>query len=254
MANNYKLEISYDGSNFVGFQKQDKGRTIQGELERVITRLNSQIPVIVNASGRTDAKVHALKQVCNFETEKDLDLYYFGHALNMALPHDIRCNQIEKTTSDFHPRYDAVAKQYRYLINIGEYDVFQYNYAWQINKELNIEKMIEASASFIGKHDFRTFSSATSDQDCYREIFSIDITVENNMIIIDYYGNGFLRYMVRKLTMALVDVGLNKMDILRIKELLEKKDIKAYSKVAPGQGLYLVDVKYGSGIDENENI
>ena len=253
MVNNYKLEISYDGSNFVGFQRQEKGRSIQGELEKVLTRLNSNILVQINASGRTDSKVHALKQVCSFETENELNLDYFHYALNQALPCDINCQSIEKVTNDFHPRYNAVAKHYRYLINVGTYNVFETNYIYQLNKQLDIDLMQKASKIFIGEHDFRTFSSAEMKKNSIREIFSLNISQKNDIIIIDYIGNGFLRYMVRKLTMALIDVGLHKKSLDEITTLLIKKDISAYSKVAPGNGLYLVDVKYDSKGERNEN-
>ncbi|MDF9867791.1 tRNA pseudouridine38-40 synthase [Bacilli bacterium PM5-3] len=253
MANVYKLEISYDGSNFIGFQRQNEGRSVQAELEKVISRLNSQIPIKIIASGRTDSKVHALKQVCSFNTNKELNLNYFTYALNQALPSDIRCNLVEKVSDDFHPRYQATKKHYRYLINIGEYNVFEYNYVYQFNRNLNLDAMIEAANLFIGKHDFRTFSSAPVEQNANKEIFSINITKKNDIIIIDYYGSGFLRYMVRKLTMFLIDIGLEKRKSNEIKTLLDKKDISAYSKIAPGQGLYLVDVSYDGKGDNNEN-
>ncbi|MDL2211361.1 tRNA pseudouridine(38-40) synthase TruA [Erysipelotrichaceae bacterium OttesenSCG-928-M19] len=254
MVKVYKLEISYDGSNFNGFQRQKEQRTVQGELERVITRLNSQVPVDLIVSGRTDSKVHALKQVCTFATEKELNLYYFKYALNNALPSDIRVNNVIKVNSDFHPRYDALGKHYRYLINTGEYNIFDYNYVWQLNKELNLDMMINASKLLIGKHDFRTFSSATAQQNTTKEIFSIKFSQKNDIIVIDYYGNGFLRYMVRKLTMILVDIGLGKRDLDDLKRLLSLKNTAAFSKVAPGRGLYLVDVEYNKGVcDEKKD-
>ena len=247
MANNYKIEVSYDGTNFYGFQKQLNHRTIQEELEKAITRLNSQIPVTIIASGRTDRKVHAFKQVCTFQTEKELNLYYFKHAVNLALPSDIRITEIIKVSENFHPRYQVKEKHYRYLINVGEYNVFECNYILQLNKELDITKMIAASEIFIGKMDFRTFTSATNKQDTIKEIFTINITRKNDIIVIDYYGSGFLRYMVRKLSMILIDVGLNRKNNKDIEKLLQLKDTSAYSKVAGGEGLYLVNVSYNKG-------
>lgn len=244
MANNYKIDVSYDGTNFYGFQRQLKQRTVQEELEKTITRLNSQIPVTIIASGRTDRKVHAIKQVCTFQTEKKLNLYYFKHAINLALPADIRVTNVVEVSEDFHPRYQVKEKHYRYLINIGEYNVFEHNYVLQLNRNLNVEKMIEASKLFVGKMDFRTFSSATTKQDTIKEIFTINIRQKNDIIVIDYYGSGFLRYMVRKISMMLIDVGLNRKNNDDIKRLLQLKDTSAYSKVAGGEGLYLVNVTY----------
>lgn len=244
MSNNYKIEISYDGTNFYGFQRQTSLRSIQGELEKAVTRLNSQVPIEIQGSGRTDSRVHAIKQVCTFQTTKDINLKYFSYAINRLLPNDIHVHSIVKVSNDFHARYNVVAKLYRYRINIGDYDVFGANYALQLNKKLDINKMIDASKVLIGKIDFRTFTSALERQNTKKTIFSIKITQKNDIIDIEYYGDGFLRYMVRKLTMILIEVGLNNKTKNDIKALLDKKDISAYSKVADGEGLYLVDVIY----------
>lgn len=250
MQYNYLIEVSYDGTNFYGFQRQKKQRSVQGILEEAITQLNSNIPVLVKGSGRTDAKVHALSQICTFETDKNLDLKYFNYALNRLLPRDVHVKRVKRVVEDFHPRYHAIGKKYRYLINTSEYDVFQANYCLQWNRPLNIELMQEAAKLLIGKHDFRTFSSAREEQDTNKEIFSITITSKNDIMVIDYHGSGFLRYMVRKLTMILIDIGSNQKNIDDLKSLLLQKDIKAYSKIIGGEGLYLAKVYYQ---DEGED-
>lgn len=244
MLYNYRLDISYDGSRFHGFQKQNNCRTIQGELEKAITRLNSQIPVKVLASGRTDAKVHALNQVCMFTSEKEFKPSQFLIMINRLLPDDIYVKSIAKVAEDFHPRYNSRAKKYIYYINQGEYDVFNKNYCLQLNKKLDIVQMKKAAQFFIGAKDFRTFSSATKEKNTIKEMYAIDISEENNIVKIEFYGTGFLRYMVRKITMILIEAGLNKVDDHRIIEYLNAKDISKYSKIAGGEGLYLKEVIY----------
>lgn len=244
MVYTYKLSVSYDGTNFYGYQKQEKHRTIQDELEKAITRLNANNPIVLLASGRTDRKVHAHNQVCSFQCEDKLNLYYFKHAINILLPSDINVNEVELVDNNFHPRYDAKAKTYQYLINTGKYDVFKANYIFQFNKELDVDLMIEASRVFIGEHDFRTFSSALKSQDTIRKINYIKIEKDNDIINLIFNGDGFLRYMVRKIVMAIVDVGMHKKSVDQLNDLLEKKDKTKYSKVIAGEGLYLVDVEY----------
>ena len=244
MVFTYKLSVSYDGTNFYGYQKQEKHRSVQEELEKAITRLNANKPIVLLASGRTDRKVHAINQVCSFQCDSELNLYYFKHALNTLLPNDINVSDVELVDNNFHPRYDAKSKTYRYLINVGPYDVFKANYVYQFNRELDLDAMIEASKVFIGKHDFRTFSSALKSQDTIREIFDIKITKENKIIAVEFNGDGFLRYMVRKIVTAILDVGLHKKSVDDLNKLLEEKNKTKYSKVISGEGLYLVDVKY----------
>lgn len=244
MSYYYKILVSYDGHNYSGFQKQLNQNSIQAELEKALTRMNANQKVDIIASGRTDAKVHAIAQVCTFTSVKDFDRNYFLIAANNLLPDDIHIFDIEKINDDFHPRFNARAKKYIYFINMGEYNVFQANYQWQLSKELDIQAMMQASNYLIGEHDFRTFSSAKAIQNTQRTIFDITFSCENNILKIEFYGSGFLRYMVRKLTMVLVDVGTHKIQPEKVAELLLKKDVAAYSKVAPGNGLYLSEVIY----------
>lgn len=244
MVYNYKIIVSYDGTNFFGYQKQEQQRSVQEELEKAISRLNGNVSIILQASGRTDRKVHALNQVCSFQTSEALNLYYFKYAINKLLPNDIYLKSIELVANDFHPRYDAKIKVYRYLINVGEYDVLNANYIYQINRDLDYDLMVEASKIFIGKHDFRTFTSALDSQDTRREIYAINFKKEDDLISIEFIGEGFLRYMVRKLTMGLVDVGLKRKSINDLEKLLDLKNKESYSKVIAAEGLYLVDVQY----------
>lgn len=241
----YKIVIEYDGTYFHGFQKQKNApRTIQNELENALKVINGDKVVAVNGSGRTDAQVHALNQVCTFSLDVDLDEGKLRYRLNSLLPDDIYVKEVQKVDDHFHARYHAVSKHYQYRLNMGAYNLFERNYVYQYNKPLDIAAMQKASAAFIGKKDFRSFSSATSKQDTIKEVFKIDFRVENNLLVVDFYGSGFLRYMVRKMMMALIEAGQNKLDASQILEILKQKDINFYSKVARPEGLYLVAVLY----------
>jgi tRNA pseudouridine38-40 synthase len=243
MLFNYKVEISYDGTNFYGFQRQINQRSIQEELETKLSILcNEKIEIV--GSGRTDRYVHALQQVFNFKVSHELNLYHFKHAINISLANDIHVNDIYLINNDFHARYDATQKHYQYRINIGEYDVFKANYYWQIKDELDFSLMKEASLLLIGVKDFRAFSSALDNQDTIREIFNIEISLSNNIILIDFYGNGFLKYMVRKLVMILIDVGRHKKSLSDVNEILLTQNKNSYSQIAPAHGLYLMEVSY----------
>lgn len=245
MVCNYKIIIEYDGAHFHGFQKQKNApRTIQDELEAALKIINDDKVVSVNGSGRTDAQVHALNQVCTFALDMELDEDKLRYRLNNLLPEDIYVKEVVKVANDFHARYHAVSKNYQYRLNMGVYNVFERNYVYQYNKPLDIEAMQKASEAFIGKKDFRSFSSATSKQDTIKEVFKIDFKVENDLLIVDFYGSGFLRYMVRKMMVALIDAGQNKLDAAQILEILNQKNINFYSKVARPEGLYLVAVLY----------
>jgi len=240
----YKIEVAYDGSNFHGFQSQKNVRNVQDELEKAISRLNSGTYTKVKGAGRTDALVHARNQVVTFETNKAFKEDYFLLSVNRLLPSDIHVYSIKEINPDFHVRYHAYQKHYQYRINLGDYDVFKERYDYQYNKALDIQAMKDASLVFIGRHDFRSYSSATSDQETIRDIFDIKFSLDNEVLVIDYYGSGFLKYMVRKLTKALLDVGRGKLTKEEIQTILDKKDINAYSKIISGCGLYLMKVYY----------
>ncbi|MEG0365063.1 MAG: tRNA pseudouridine(38-40) synthase TruA [Erysipelotrichales bacterium] len=244
MLFNYKLTIAYDGSSFYGYQYQENQRNIQGIINEVVSQLNNNTQTSVHASGRTDRGVHACGQVCHFESDFDLNLNYFEHAANRTLPDDIRVLEIIKVDNEFHSRFKAKGKHYQYIINTGEYDVFKVKYHWQLNRSLDLIAMKEVVQCFKGKRDYKTFSSANKDQTTIKDIKELTIKQENDLIIIDIYGSGFLRYMVRKIVMALVDAGIHKKDVASIEELLAKKSTAAYSRVAPPEGLYLMEVFY----------
>lgn len=237
--------FSYDGSKFMGYQIQNEERTVQLELVKAIEKING-IKTKIDASGRTDRGVHALEQHACFITDRSLQEFEWKKALNGLLPEDIYIKDVKFENEDFHPRFDVKNKTYLYKINIGEYNPFERDYVYQLNKNLDVDKMIVASKLFIGEHDFRNFCS-NEEVDGYsfnREIFDIKIEKSKEIISVFVNGTGFMRYMVRDIVGTLIEIGLNKKDDSIIKERLDRssRDITPYC--APGNGLYLYKVIY----------
>ena len=240
-----KCIISYDGSEFFGYQVQLSERTVQSEIERALKQMHRR-QVRVTASGRTDAGVHALGQVIHFDTDLKLPPDAWVRALNTMLPDDIAVRQAEVAPMEFHARFGAFGKKYMYKIDLGKIrDPLKRNYAFHYPYALDIEKIREAARYLEGEHDFTSFSSARSEvKDKVRTIYGIDFIQEGTELTITYRGNGFLYNMVRILTGTLMEVGSGKREPHEMKEILMKKDRAAAGKTAPPQGLYLCEVYY----------
>ena len=238
----YFMRFSYNGSKFNGFQKQVDKRTVQGDLESVLSKIfNENIRVV--ASGRTDAGVHAYNQCLHFDSSKEVDFDKLKFSLNSLL-HNIYVKELYSVPDDFHARYDCTKKEYIYKINVGEFDPIYEEYIYQYNKSLDIEKMKDACMYLIGEHDFRSFTSLDYEKNCVRTIYSIDISIENDIIYIDFVGNGFLRYMVRNMVGLLIEVGSNNRNVEDVKKILDSMDRKEAGICAPSMGLYLANVYY----------
>jgi len=242
----YKCTISYDGSNYSGFQIQPKDRTVQGEIERALRKLHKGIEVKIQASGRTDAGVHAKGQVIHFDSSLDIPAEKWPIALNAILPHDIVVADAEIVSESFHARYNVTAKEYRYFIQLGERrDPFKRNYAYYYPYALNVEAMREALNYFIGEYDFTSFCSAKTDKERkVRTITRVNLTKKEDMLIFSFQGNGFLYNMVRIMVGTLLDVGRGKKSPEDIPVIIEKKDRKAAGKTGSANGLYLWKVWY----------
>ncbi|MGN1351253.1 MAG: tRNA pseudouridine(38-40) synthase TruA [Clostridia bacterium] len=242
---NIKLIIEYDGKGFNGWQKQPNKLNIQGEIERAIKEVTGE-EVELNASGRTDAGVHAISQVANFKTQSNIDINKIPIALNSKLKKSIIIKKAEEVDLNFHARYNAKGKKYRYIINnslVGSaiYRDLEYNFPIK----LDVEKMKHAAKYFEGEHDFKAFrSSGTSNKNSVREIYKVEIKEENERIILEFTGNGFLYNMVRIMVGTLMDVGLGKIKPESIKDIIDSKERTKAGKTAPAQGLYLVEVYY----------
>lgn len=240
----YLIDFSYSGANFSGYQKQPGKRTVQDEIEKVLSRINNN-SVKLTSSGRTDALVNAIHQKAHFDLDKKIGAYKLKGALNSYLPDDIYVNSVTKVDNLFHARYMVKSKTYEYLINTGDYNPLLRTHVYQYCKPLNIRKMKKAVKYFIGKHDFTTFVSAEDKkEDKVREIYDASVDEKDGIIKITFKGSGFLKYQVRNMVGTLIKIGEEKVLPDIILSLLEKKDRKCAFLCAPAQGLTLTDVKY----------
>ena len=241
-----KAVVVYDGSLFSGYQVQPNKRTVQYEIERALARIHKEAVWVSVASGRTDAGVHSHGQTIHFDSHLAMEPSQWKKALNSLLPEDIFIKDVAYTTEDFHARYDALGKTYKYRVTRArERDVFQRNMAYHLTYDLSYEKMVEASKYLIGTHDFTSFSSPrTSVIDKVRIIYDIKIVEQGDDLFFTYVGSGFLYQMVRILTGTLLEVGKGRMPPVDIKDILRKKDRSFAGPTVPGHGLYLMEVYY----------
>lgn len=238
-----KCIVSYDGSEFHGFQVQEKYRTVQGEIQKALKKIN-QKEVIIHASGRTDAKVHAVHQVFHFDTEKELPETQWKRAINHFMPNDIYILDAKYVEEDFHSRYSAAKKEYHYLLSTDEYSPFQTNYIYQYGRPLDVELMRDAASLFIGEHDFASFCSFDQYGNTIRTLYSLDIEEKDGLITFKLVGNGFRRYMVRHLVGGLIQVGSKRISREILSQMLESCGKKKCLFKAKPQGLYLQEVYY----------
>ncbi len=241
----FKVTVAYNGANFVGWQRQNKGKSIQKTIEDVISIIEKR-PVEITGAGRTDSGVSAMGQVFHFDSQLNLLQEQWQKALNDLLPDDIYIKDVTSVSDDFHARFSVTSKRYDYCVRTGEYDVFSYPFVYQLNKPLDVEKMRECALLFTGEHDFTSFNATPLETISYqvRTIQRLSIVDEGDQVRLIFEGKGFLRYMVRMISQVLIEVGLNrldKQDILRMFELNSKEACKLN---APAQGLTLVEVRY----------
>lgn len=239
-----KCLVSYDGSRFYGFQIQPHHRSVQGEIQSALKQI-TQEDIVIHASGRTDAGVHAVGQVFHFDTQKDLPEKQWKRALNHFMPTDIHIRDTWIVDQDFHSRYSACWKEYRYYLNMGEYNPIEANYVAQVNRNLDIELMKEAAKVMIGCHNYASFCAQDPYGNTYRTIYNIKVQEVNSKLEIRFLGDGFRRYMIRYLMGALIRVGMHKWRIEQVKEMVDSAgQIKCLHK-AKAEGLYLYQVGYG---------
>lgn len=243
----YKIEISYDGSNYFGFQVQPNKDTIQSRLEHAFEVVYRE-HIDVVASGRTDAGVSAICQVCHFDTFKAVDSRKDVGYLNSLLPKDIRVLNISETTEDFHARKGAKQKTYMYYFYVGKEIPIYEKVATNIGYGLDIDAMRKACKYIKGEHDFTSFcASNTAIKDKTRTIYDIDIVpMEENLYKMEIAGNGFLYNMVRIIMGTLVSVGLKKIKASEVAKIIESKDRSKAGKTMPAKGLYLKKVVYSN--------
>lgn len=243
---NYRLIIQYDGGRYKGWQRLgDDENTIQEKIEKVISELVGEKTEIIGCS-RTDAGVHALYQVANFMTERNFTEKEVMNYCIRYLPKDICVTEVRIVPDRFHARYNAKSKTYLYKIWNREYpNPFMRKYSMHVEKKLDIEKMKEAAAFFLGEHDFTAYSNAKSKKkSMVREVYSIDISEEEGFVNIRIKAEGFLYNMARKMVGTLIEVGLGIKVPEDIPNILESKSRKETGLMAEACGLYLERIEY----------
>lgn len=245
MKKNYKLTLAYDGTRYYGWEHQPNRDTIQGKLERVLSRLSGE-PVEVIGAGRTDAGVHAKGMVANAWLETDRTPEQLREALNQYLPEDIVVRDVREAAPRFHARYRAVGKTYCYTCHDGPIrPVFDRKYVTRLDRPPDVDAMRAAAALLQGEHDFRSFcANPRMKRSTVRCVDTIEIVHRGGYLYFNFHGNGFLQNMIRILVGTLLEVGYGRMTPAQVGEILEAKDRKLAGPTAPAQGLCLVKVDY----------
>jgi len=239
----YKIVLSYDGTDYCGWQIQPRKRTIQGEVEAALARI-FQKSVAVTGSGRTDAGVHALGQAASFRIDREKPEIEIFKALNALLPDDIRVASLEKVPAAFHARRDAKGKIYQYRIwTAREISPFAMRYVLHWPYPLNVSRMRAAAALFAREGDFTGFSS-NRILPPVRSVVRSELRKKGDELIYTVEARGFLRYMVRTLVGTLLEVGRERIPVAAIEEIFEDKKRTLASPTAPAKGLCLVKVIY----------
>lgn len=241
---NIKLKLEYDGTDFCGWQRQKKGRTIQQTLEAAIEKLTGEEGIEVFGSSRTDSGVHARGYIGNFHTNSKIPGERFKEAINTKLPPDIVVIESEEVEENFHSRYMSTGKTYCYtILNRREAPVIGRNYMYHYVSDLDLNAMSDACRHFVGKHDFEAFKSqGSSVQTSVRTVTDLHIETEGDLIKIYISADGFLYNMVRIIAGTLLRVGAGKIKPCEIPEIILSKDRNRAGKCAPARGLCLEKV------------
>jgi tRNA pseudouridine38-40 synthase len=243
----FKITLAYDGTNYVGWQRQAEGTSIQGLIEAALRELEGG-EVVVHGAGRTDAGVHALGQVASCVLDRQVDPAVLNRALNARLPPDVRALSVEAAAAGFHARFAAKKKIYRYRFSDAAVtSPFERLYAWHVVGALDVDAMDTAARALEGEHDFAAFASAGGGtRTTVRRIHSARVTRDPQaLIIFDIAGNGFLRHMVRAIAGTLVEVGRGRMPCEAVRHVLASRERAQAGPTAPARGLFLVSVEYG---------
>lgn len=239
------LKLEYDGTGFVGWQLQPRGRTVQGVLEEAI-RTVLQADYRMTAAGRTDAGVHATGQVVHFRTDSDMVVERLKKGLNGVLPPDVRVLEAAQATDDFHARFSAVGRRYVYRI-IRRPSAVHRQFAWHVTYPLDVDAMRSACAPLVGRHDFTSFCQATSTADgTVCEVRELEWIEAEDELLLRIEANRFLHHMVRTIVGTAVDIGRGRWQEGVMAEMLAAQDRRAAGANAPAHGLCLEAVRYPS--------
>jgi tRNA pseudouridine38-40 synthase len=242
-----RLVVEYDGTGLSGWQRQANGPTVQGHLEQALAKL-LQHEVAVTGASRTDAGVHARAQVASFRTERPIPLHGIRRGLNSLLPPEIAVHEASEVGDDFHPRFSATGKHYRYAILAAPDRSPRWRMrAWHVPEPLDLEAMRAGAAHLLGEHDFAAFRAAgCTANTTTRRVDTIDLgqLAGEPVLAVDVRGNAFLRNMVRILVGTLVEVAQGRRPPAQVAEILESRDRTKAGITAPAHGLELVEVRY----------
>ncbi len=240
----YKVIVSYDGSDFDGYQIQKDKRTVQNEIQLALKKLYQQ-EIKISSSGRTDKGVHALGQVFSYDVDKEIKCYKIKKALNTYLPKDISIVNVEVASENFHARGSVKSKEYLYKINIGTFNPIERKYCYQYGYSLDVKKLKKAAKVFIGTHNFKNFCTNDEENKTFiRTINNIKIKQNKEIISITFSGNGFLRYMVRMIIGSMIAYNNGKVDLDNLRFSLDERCENRTIYKVPSEGLYLVGVTY----------
>jgi len=243
--------LAYEGTDFAGWQRQRNASTVQQVLEEAIEQVTGE-RVSVVGSGRTDAGVHALGQVANFHSSSSLPVGELQRALNALLPPTVVVLKAAEVASDFHARYRATGKHYRYrLHNASLRPVFDRHLVLHLRARLNLTRMRRAARALVGEHDFAAFTThAREEPNTVRRIEELTIHRRGERVLVDIKGSGFLYQMVRAIVGTLVEVGRGKLPAQAVGEILASGDRGRAGPTAPAHGLCLVSVRYPEDVSD----
>ena len=238
----YLINLSYDGSKFYGYQIQKNKDTVEGELEKILSKiLNTKINTI--ASSRTDRGVHGLCQYCHFDYDGKIDVKKLCHSLNSMINKSIYIKKIIKVNEDFHARYSVYKKEYIYKINIGEYNPLEKDYVFQYNKTIDKKLLDEFCLVMSGKHNFKSFTSDKDRNDYERDI-RVSYKICNKILYLKFESSGFLRYMIRNIVGLLIEINDGKKSLKDINKIFKSEDRCSLGKVGNSEGLYLNKIEF----------
>ena len=244
----YWATVEYDGTDFLGYQIQATGRTIQGEIEKSLKKLTGST-VRIDGAGRTDAGVHPIGQIIAYNVGWQHALADLQLALNATLPRDIVITDLKITEAEFHPRFSALSRSYQYVvINRPWPSVLQRRYACHVRDKLDVAAMNEASRFLLGSHDFASFGKPPQGEITIREVMQADWSADGDRLVFEITANAYLYRMVRTIVGTLIEVGRGRLVAEDIKKILETRDLTRSATPAPAHGLCLVRVTYPGNV------
>lgn len=238
----YLINLSYNGSKFYGYQIQKKEITVEGELEKTISKIfNENINVI--ASSRTDRGVHANNQYAMFDSDKIINLNKLKHSINSLINENIYIKNIKKVNNEFHVRHDVIRKEYIYKINMGEYNPIEIEYVYQYCKNINKKLLDDFIKYFEGEKNYRSFTSDKDNNNYIRNVI-IDYKISKKVLYLRFESSGFLRYMIRNIVGLLLDINDGKKELENITSIFKDENRTSLGKCASPVGLYLNKIEF----------